>query len=84
MRLVVFGLLVTTAGCMSTRATMEHLQRTSARAIAPTPYPDSVRISDVRRSLQMSRWIATTPSGVYDCSQAPGEHVAICAKRSTP
>lgn len=84
MRLVVFGLLVTTAGCMSARATTEHLQRTSARAIVPTPYPDSVKISDVRRSLQMSRWVATTPSGVYDCSRAADERVPICARRSTP
>ena len=81
MRLVVFGLLITTTGC--TNAIMD-LQRTSARAIAPTPYPDSVKISDVRRNLMMSRWVATTPSGVYDCSIATDERVAICARRSTP
>ena len=81
MRLVVFGLLITTGGC--TNAIMD-LQRTSARAISPTPYPDSVKISDLRRSLTMSRWVAITPSGVYDCSIATDERVAICAKRSTP
>lgn len=44
-------------------------QRATARAIIPTPHPDSVTISDVRGPIGLPRrWVALTTSGVYDCS----------------
>jgi len=59
------------------------LQRASARAITPTPYPDSVTVSEMRhdRLGNLRSWVATTRSGVYDCSLEPGERVPLCAKR---
>lgn len=61
------------------------LERASARVIQPTPYPDSVKISDVHRDgLGRPRsWVASTRTGVYDCSQEPEEKTAICAKRDS-
>jgi hypothetical protein len=61
-----------------------NLQRSSARAIIPTPSPDSVKVSDVHHGVTSARWIATTPGGVYDCSIEAREHVPICAKRDAP
>ena len=69
------------AGC--TTAAM-NLERASARAIQPTPNPDSVRVSEIHKGILMSRWVATTADGVYDCSLAADEKTAICARRSTP
>ena len=69
------------AGCMSVGM---NLQRASARAIVPTPNPDSVTIADVHHGVTAARWIATTPGGVYDCSIETGERVPICAKRDAP
>ena len=76
---VVAGVLVaaTLAGCASAL----NLQRESARAILPTPYPDSVKISDFHGGFGGSTWVATTPKGVYDCSRESGERVPLCAKR---
>jgi hypothetical protein len=83
MRAIVPGVLmaIALAGCAAANI---NLQRASARAIMPTPYPDSVRVSDVHRGMLAARWIATTPSGVYDCSIEEPEKVPICAKRETP
>jgi hypothetical protein len=83
MRAVIVGVVIvgTLAGCIT--AAM-NLERASARAILPTPNPDSVRITEVRQGLVMSRWIATTRDGVYDCSIEADEKVPICAKRAVP
>jgi len=61
-----------------------NLQRASARAITPTPYPDSVVISEVHRGVTSAKWVATTRDGVYDCSIDASEKVPLCAKRATP
>ena len=60
------------------------LVRSSARAIVPTPNPDSVTISEVHKDLlgNPNRWVATTRSGVYDCTQEQGEKQPICARRA--
>jgi hypothetical protein len=61
-----------------------NLERASARAIQPTPNPDSVRVSEIHKGIMMARWVATTSDGVYDCSLAADEKTAICARRVTP
>lgn len=61
-----------------------NLHRASARAIVPTPNPDSVTISEVRHRATISRWVATTRDGVYDCSIEADEKVPICSKRQPP
>ena len=77
--LLVGGFVASTlVGCISVNSV---LQRESARAINPTPYPDSVTISDVKR--WGSEWVATTSGGVYDCSKHQGEDRALCVKRQT-
>jgi hypothetical protein len=85
MRVVGLSVLFTIAiaGC-ATMATGRNLQRESARAITPTPYPDSVKISDVQGGITSAKWVATTPSGVFDCSLQAGESHPLCAKRGTP
>jgi hypothetical protein len=83
MRVAVLGVLLTgtLAGCVT--AAM-NLERASARAILPTPNPDSVRVSELHQGVVASRWVATTPSGVYDCSIEGQERVPICARRDAP
>jgi hypothetical protein len=83
MRASLLGVLgaVALVGCMSTGM---NLQRVSARAILPTPNPDSVQISDLHRGVTTARWIATTRDGLYDCSIETAERVPICAKREPP
>ena len=71
----------TLVGCMSAGL---NLPRSTARAIIPTPNPDSVRISDLHRSVTTARWIATTPGGAYDCTIEAPEHVPLCVKRDPP
>jgi hypothetical protein len=85
MRVIGLRILFTiaVAGC-ATVATGRNLQRESARAITPTPYPDSVKISDVQGGMTSAQWVATTPGGVYDCSLRAGESRPLCAKRGTP
>lgn len=64
---------------------LHYLQRASARAIIPTPHPDSVKISDIHGSIGLPRrWVATTHGGVYDCSIEAGEQQPICSKRKQP
>jgi hypothetical protein len=85
MRTTFLAVLGTTAlaGCTTTSGL--NLQRASAHAIVPTPYPDSVVITDLHRKTTSARWVATTPDGVYDCSiETPPEHVPLCVKRETP
>lgn len=82
MQRLVFGVLlvISLAGCAGAKDPA--LKRYSARAIIPTPNPDSVKISEFRgRWLGRRTWVATTPQGVYDCSAEPGEEQAICVKR---
>ena len=83
MRAIVPGVLmaIVLSGCATANM---NLQRASARAIVPTPHPDSVRVSDLHSGVLAARWIATTPSGVYDCSIEEPEKVPICAKREAP
>jgi hypothetical protein len=61
-----------------------NLERESARVITPTPNPDSVKITELRKALTSAQWVATTPSGVYDCSIQDQEKHPLCAKRETP
>ena len=83
MRGLVQGILLTTllAGCAGT--IRHNLQRESARVMTPTPYPDSVVISNIRRDRlgNPKEWVATTPTGIYDCSLESGEEHPLCAKR---
>ncbi len=51
------------AGCASTP---ENLARETARTIGGLR-SDQVNVSDVKRGATHVRWVATTPSGVYDC-----------------
>ncbi len=86
MRRLLAGLLLasTLSGCAGM---LQHeLERSSARAIQPTPNPDSLTISDLHKDWlgNASRWVVTTKSGVYDCTQEQGEEKPICAKRTTP
>ena len=83
MRAAILGVLITGAATGCTGANL-NLQRASARAILPTPNPDSVNISDLHRGMMVARWIATTPTGVFDCSIEAAEHAPICAKRDAP
>jgi hypothetical protein len=66
-------------GCTATLG--KDLERSSARSISPTPYPDSVKITELQSGMSGAKWVATTPSGVYDCSIENGERQPICAKR---
>ena len=83
MRRLLGGLLLasTLTGCVG----LQHeLVRSSARAIVPTPNPDSITISDVQKDWlgNATRWVVTTRSGVYDCTKEQGEEKPICAKRT--
>jgi hypothetical protein len=51
----------------------------------PTPPPDSVTVSGVHhdRLGNARSWIATTHTGVYDCTWVPQEEAPICAKRDS-
>ena len=62
-----------------------NLQRLSARSMTPTPFPDSVAISDVHRDRRgnVRKWVATTRDGVFDCSLEDQERTPICAKRDS-
>lgn len=51
------------AGCASTT---DNLARETARTIGGLR-SDQVAVSDVRRGITSVSWVATTPSGVYDC-----------------
>ena len=83
MRRLIAGLVLvsTLAGCAG--AIQHELVRSSARAIVPTPNPDSLTISDVHKDWlgNATRWVVTTRSGVYDCTLEQGEPKPICAKR---
>jgi hypothetical protein len=75
------ALLGCLVACASTGA---NLQRESARVITPNPLPDSVKVTDVQRGATSVKWVATTPSGVYDCSADDMVRRALCVKRETP
>jgi hypothetical protein len=85
MRTLVLSALcaVILTGCAGTN---RDLQRASARAMTPTPLPDSVAISEVRhdRLGNVRSWVATTRTAVYDCSLESDEHAPLCAKRDSP
>jgi hypothetical protein len=50
-------------GCASTS---DNLARETARTIGGLR-SDQVTISDVKRGMTSVSWVATTPSGIYDC-----------------
>ena len=80
-----FGL----AACAPSLLVNEDIQRLSAQAISPTPYPDSVKISDIQHGSKLATWVATTRTGVYDCSVEAREesrrnYPPLCAKRDNP
>ena len=83
MRGFVQGMLVTAVltGCAGT--IQHNLKRESARAMTPTPNPDSVVIANIRKDRlgNVRSWVATTRSGVFDCSIEPQESHALCANR---
>jgi hypothetical protein len=83
MRALVLSLLFATAFAGCAGAIEHDLKRESARVMSPTPYPDSVMLSEIRRDRlgNVRTWVATTPSGVYDCSIEPPERHPLCAKR---
>jgi hypothetical protein len=66
-------------------ATGLNLPRLSARAMLPTPDPDSVTVAAVHHDHlgNVRSWVATTRAGVYDCSLEPGERTPLCAKRDS-
>jgi len=66
-------------------ATGFNLQRASARAMTPTPFPDSVAISDVHRDRlgNVRKWVATTRDGVFECTLEDQERTPLCAKRDS-
>ena len=59
------------------------LRRMSARAMTPTPFPDSVTISDVHRDRlgNVRKWVATTRDGVFECTLEAEERTPLCARR---
>jgi hypothetical protein len=79
-RLWVSLLVVVVAGaCASSTG---NLQRESARAVTPSPLPDSVKVSGVKRGATSVKWVATTPGGVvYDCSADDMLRRTLCVKR---
>jgi hypothetical protein len=90
MRLVglTIALAIAALGCAPSLLANEDLQRISAQAIRPTPYPDSVTISDIRHGSKLATWVATTRHGVYDCSIESREastrnYPPLCAKRDS-
>jgi hypothetical protein len=75
-------------GCFPSLLANEDLQRISAQAITPTPYPDSVTVSDIQHGTKLATWVATTRHGVYDCSIEMREnrtraYPPLCAKRDS-
>lgn len=50
-------------GCASTP---DNLARETARSIGGLR-SDQVTVSDVKRGVSSVRWVATTPSGIFDC-----------------
>lgn len=83
MRAPILGVLLATALTACAGAIAHNLQRESAHAIIPTPYPDSVKVSEIRHTRLGTKttWVATTPGALYDCSLEGNEHRALCVKR---
>ena len=83
MRAPVLGVLLAVALVACAGTVRHELQRQSARAITPTPYPDSVTISDIRRDRlgNVREWVATARGGAYDCSLEDRERQALCVRR---
>lgn len=67
------------AGCASTP---DNLARETARSIGGLR-SDQVVISDVKRGATSVRWVATTPSGVYDCEADDMVRRVNAVKRDT-
>lgn len=80
--------LLAGVGCAPSLLANEDLQRISAQAITPTPYPDSVTISNIQHGSKLATWVATTRHGVYDCSieakeESRRNYPPLCAKRDS-
>lgn len=91
MRMAALAILgaVAVTGCAASLLANEDIQRISAQAISPTPYPDSVVVSNIQHGAKLATWVATTRTGVYDCSIESKEasrrnYPPLCAKRDTP
>jgi uncharacterized protein YcfL len=67
------------AGCASTP---DNLARETARSIGGLR-SDQVVISEVKRGATSVRWVATTPSGVYDCEADDMVRRVNAVKRET-
>jgi len=61
--LIITAATMILVGCASTP---NNLARETARTIGGIT-SDQVTISDVKRGATSVSWVATTPSGVYDC-----------------
>jgi hypothetical protein len=61
--LAIISAAILLTGCASTS---DNLSRETARTIGGLR-SDQVTVSDVHRSMTSVSWVATTPSGVYDC-----------------
>ena len=66
-------------GCASTP---DNLARETARSIGGLR-SDQVTVSDVKRGATSVRWVATTPSGVYDCEADDMVRRVNAVKRET-
>ena len=66
-------------GCASTP---DNLARETARSIGGLR-SDQVAITDVKRGATSVRWVATTPSGVYDCEADDMVRRVNAVKRET-
>ena len=66
-------------GCASTPG---NLSRETARTIGGLR-SDQISVSDVKRSVTSVRWVATTPSGVYDCEADDMVRRVNAVKRET-
>jgi hypothetical protein len=67
-------------GCLMTPG---NLRRETARMIVPSPYPDSVTVSEVHRLPWSVSWVATNAGNVYDCSSDDKLKRTLCVKRPT-
>ena len=66
-------------GCQNTSA---NLARETARTIGGLT-SSQVTITDVKRGMTSVSWVATTPSGVYDCESDDNVRRVNAVKRET-
>jgi uncharacterized protein YcfL len=61
------SILLTFILCAGCASAPDNLARETARAVGGLR-PDQVTVSEVKRTATSVSWLATTPSGVFDCS----------------